>query len=741
MNAFAFSIWFSFDKTIAWTANRDRPVNDNGSWVSLRHDGGLVLFDFDDTMIWSTQIITTNKINRAQLLDSGNLVVTDLSGRMLWESFDNPTDTLLPYQRITKDNKLVSSAAKGVISSGYYQLYFDNNNILQLIYNSPNLTSIYWPDPFNKWWENNRTTYNSSRIGVLDDLGYFMGSDNLKFKSSDYGAHVMRRLTLDYDGNLRLYSLNESVKTWSVSWLALSQPCQVHGICGQYGLCVYKPVVQCICPLGFDFLDPNDWGKGCKPTFNVTCHSAAQVRYVELAHTDFWSFDFNYTRLLSFRTCKKICSSDCSCQAFGYKKGSGECYPKITLINGRYSQNTMQTIYWKVPRSFKAPKISIYETNAHNCSAISEVRFMNYSAHKLRQKNVGKQTWIFLYSFAGSVFVVETLFIFVGWWFIWRERKQEIRENHYETVSCSFRRFTYKELERATNRIENELGRGGSGIVYMGTMEERLIAVKKLHGVSQGDEEFFAELSIIGQINHMNLMRIQGFCSEGAHRLLVYDFVENGSLDNVLFDSSSKHLLGWRRRCKIAVGVAKGLAYLHHECLEWVIHCDVKPENILLDEEFEPKITDFGLVKLLNRNSCGQELSRIHGTRGYIAPEWASNLSITGKADVYSYGVVLLEILRGVRISDWVLQDGEEEDQVEMIFGRWVIIKEKLKKNGQKSPCVWVEELIDPTLNGNFNLVEASTMVKVALSCVEEERSRRPNMADVVHMLESYDAE
>jgi serine/threonine protein kinase len=153
--------------------------------------------------------------------------------------------------------------------------------------------------------------------------------------------------------------------------------------------------------------------------------------------------------------------------------------------------------------------------------------------------------------------------------------------------------------------------------------ETRKVAVKKLSDIHHGETEFQHELSVIGRIYHMNLVRIWGFCSDGPHRILVSEFVENGSLDKTLFSTESLLIfLEWKQRFSIALGVAKGLAYLHHECLEWVIHCDVKPENILLDENMEPKITDFGLAKLLNRGVSNKSISRICGTRGYIAPEW-----------------------------------------------------------------------------------------------------------------------
>ena len=166
-------------------------------------------------------------------------------------------------------------------------------------------------------------------------------------------------------------------------------------------------------------------------------------------------------------------------------------------------------------------------------------------------------------------------------------------------------------------------------------------------------------------------------------------------------------------------------------CLEWIIHCDVKPENILLDEDFEPKIADFGLVKLLGRGAGTQMLSRVHGTRGYIAPEWALNLPITGKADVYSYGVVLLELVKGMRVSTRQVE-GEAEGQVEMaVRCSAEILKEKLAREDHS----WLLEFVDCRLGGEFDYSQATMMVKIAVSCVEEERRRRPSMSNVVEAL------
>jgi len=234
----------------------------------------------------------------------------------------------------------------------------------------------------------------------------------------------------------------------------------------------------------------------------------------------------------------------------------------------------------------------------------------------------------------------------------------------------------------------------------------------------------------------MNLVRAWGFCSDGPHRILVSEYFENGSLDKFLSDrKSSEILLGWKQRFDIALGVARGLAYLHHECSEWVIHCDVKPENILLDENLMPKITDFGLAKLLNRGGSNINVSKIQGTRGYLAPEWVSSLPITANVDVYSFGVVLLELLKGARVSD---MENNEDEEVEMVLGRIVrMLNENLQLDGTEQS--WIPDFIDARLNGDFNYLQARIMMMLVVSCLEEDRSRRPTMEDVAQMLVSVD--
>ncbi|KAK9123852.1 hypothetical protein Sjap_013454 [Stephania japonica] len=626
-NAYCFSIWFTNtkDKTVVWMANRDRPVNGQASRISFRRDGVMVLTDFDGSIVWSTDASNATDADAVELLDTGNLVLKNSEGKIQWQSFDSPTDTLLPTQTINKHKKLTSSKGSGSYFTGYYSLYFDSDNILQLIYDGPETSSSYWPNPDYAVFENGRKNYNSSRIAVLNEIGRFSSSDGLNRYASDRGFGVKRRLTMDYDGNLRLYSLNKSSGSWTVSWVAMSHPCKVHGLCGRNGICVYTPKHKCSCPPGYEIVDPTDWSRGCKPKFTLACDQAQQLKFIKLPHVDFYGYDLPYKKNISLEDCKKLCSNDCSCRAFAYKQGKATCFPKGDLFNGEQSTSIPATVYIKLSRDVDVLEPIVLEGSEAICNSTQTEIFTGYS--NMYTSNRSKTKLLYLYCFTGTIGLVEILFVTLGWWFLFRGHEVNISaEEGHRAISNQFRKFSYSELKKATKDFTKELGRGGSAIVYKGVLDDnRAVAVKKLGDVIHGEGEFWAEVSTIGRINHMNLVRMCGFCSERNHRLLVYEYLEHGSLDKHLFSelssSNGVQVLGWKERFKIALGAAKGLAYLHHECLEWVIHCDVKPENILLDSDFNPKIADFGLAKLTQRGRSGSGFSQIRGTKGYIAPE------------------------------------------------------------------------------------------------------------------------
>nr|CAB3459540.1 unnamed protein product [Digitaria exilis] len=452
--------------------------------------------------------------------------------------------------------------------------------------------------------------------------------------------------------------------------------------------------------------------------------------FVHIPWTDFWGSDVAYIPLASLDTCRELCLKNCSCVAFEYKVHPHPtgCFLKASLFNGKTSPGYPGTAYVKVPESFLSRSQASYSSelsHGHVCNASRTLTF-NYAAQTNDMKG---RTWYYYWCFLAAFFLVELCFITVGWWFMARQQPARSaiwvaeHEEGLRVVADHFRSFTHNELQKATNNFKDELGHGRHGSVYKGTLQDnRIVAVKKLKDMKGGEAEFETEVSVIGRIYHMNLVRVMGVCSEGKHRLLVYEFVENGSLAMFLFGSKGL-ILQWHQRYKIAVGVAKGLAYLHHECMDWIIHCDVKPENTLLDEEFEPKISDFGFAKLLQRDEADSNVSKVRGTRGYMAPEWVSSAPVTEKVDVYSFGVVLLELVMGLRVSEMPTDGSRDAESA---------LRQLLSTIGEKMKTgedTWIDDLVDPRLNGDFVQSEVLLLLEVAALCLEQERNGRPRMS------------
>ncbi|XP_057974186.1 putative receptor protein kinase ZmPK1 [Malania oleifera] len=734
-NAFCFAIWYTKSaKTSVWMANRDYPVNGRRSKLSLSKKGNLILSDADRRTVWTTGTFSASSV-LLNLTDRGNLVVSTSSKVILWQSFDRPTDTLLPGQSLTKDTALVSARSQKNHSSGFYKFYFDNDNVIRLLFDGPEYSSVYWPDPRLLTWDAGRSTYNSSRIAVLDSSGHFRSSDDLEFRSADYGSVLSRRLTIDFDGNVRLYSLDEERWTWVVSWQALPQPCQPHGICGPNSICTYAPASgsSCSCIPGFKFKNSSDWSHGCEPQFNLSCHNHPNVSFLELPHVKFYGNDYKYYGNYTFEQCKNKCIElQCDCKAFlvKYSKGKGyfNCYPKTLLLNGYHSPEFRELVHLKLPGSVS--NVSEYDKRVPlNCTPGALVQL-----DRTFQKKDESGVLRFLLCFACTIGGVEITFIFLVWCLLIGSRENsDIAEQGYRLAAATvFKKFTYAELKKATRGFREEIGRGGAGIVYKGVLyDHRIAAIKRLNGANQGEAEFFAEISSIGRLNHRNLIELWGYCAEGKHRLLVYEYMEHGSLAENL----ASNALDWEKRFEIAVGTAKGLAYLHEECLEWVLHCDVKPQNILLDSNYRPKVADFGLSKLLNRGGFDDSgFSTMRGTRGYMAPEWLLNQSITSKVDVYSFGIVMLEMVTGRNAATSGVQGSGREMQSTGLV-TWVR-KRMISMNGAAETGSGLEGIRDPIIASKHDRdMQVEKFVAVALQCVEEDKDARPTMSQVVEML------
>ncbi|KAL1805605.1 hypothetical protein ACET3Z_028673 [Daucus carota] len=496
-NGYYFAIWFTISnpRTIVWMANRNRPVNGRGSMLSLGRNGVIVLTDVDGTTVWRSNTTFSTDATRLELLNTGNLVLLDFNDAIIWQSFDIPTDTLLPFQQLTKDKRLVSSR-NGGHASGYYSLYYDSDNVLKMVFDGPDTSSLYWPspDPTSNVFQYGRTNQNNSRIAGFDDYGSFASTDDLQFNASDFGLGVLRRLTIGYDGNLRLYSLNNATGLWSVSWEAIRKKCDVTGLCGRFAVCVYTPEPRCSCPPGYEMTDPSDWTAGCKPISNIICNTSHSelVKFVELPQTDFYGYDLDVILTpTSLNACRELCLKSCKCLGFNYRlTGEGYCFTKRDLYNGVQIRTFPATSYVKVPVRLQIPDYPklVFNTDFTCKSPEANVLLGTTSMYDTTEKKV---KWAYLYSFAGAIGTIELLVFILCWWFLFRKQGlPDIVEDGYNLISSQFRAFTYKELKKATTNFKMELGRGGSGEVYSGVLaDERAVAGIRLSNWVVDDDQ------------------------------------------------------------------------------------------------------------------------------------------------------------------------------------------------------------------------------------------------------------
>uniref|UniRef100_A0A453FIE8 non-specific serine/threonine protein kinase n=1 Tax=Aegilops tauschii subsp. strangulata TaxID=200361 RepID=A0A453FIE8_AEGTS len=285
----------------------------------------------------------------------------------------------------------------------------------------------------------------------------------------------------------------------------------------------------------------------------------------------------------------------------------------------------------------------------------------------------------------------------------------------------------YDELAAAADGFSeaNLLGQGGFGHVYKGTVNGQEVAIKKLRaGSGQGHREFRAEVDIISRVHHKNLVSLVGFCIHAEQRLLVYEYVPNKTLESHLHHGSGRATLDWPRRWKIAVGSAKGLAYLHEDCHPKIIHRDIKAANILLDYNYEPKVADFGLAKCQEAEHTAVS-TRVMGTFGYLAPEYYATGKVTDRSDVYSFGVMLLELITGRKP---IMASSDHQPETLATWAKPLLTKALEEEN--------YEELIDPELGTNYDAYDMARLVACAAAAVRQTARSRPRMAQIVRYLE-----
>ncbi|KAK1416298.1 hypothetical protein QVD17_32087 [Tagetes erecta] len=697
------------ERTIVWTASRDTlPLSDNAT-LRFTNDGRLTV---DQTQGQQISLFGIGGASFATMQDTGNFVLYDSTGTtVLWQSFDYPTDTLLVGQRLLTNKRLFSSVSETDQSLGVFQLVMQIDGNLVLYPNMAFRGSAYW---------NTGTYTNGPNVTLnLDPGGFLHLSQNSTFMIKILTERelptndAIYRMKLDVDGILRLYyhDLTDTSKRGSVKWESSTNKCAAKGLCGVNGYCVVMDdAAICRCIPGFEVVDEKRWSLGCQRNYTVeSCKNPVVETSVQMTNLNNAQLDdatYVIPKAQTQQQCSSACLNDCNCEAALF--AGQEC--KLQRLPLRYIEVTesVSTVVL----------IKVYSSSINNGSIPTN---QSSQVRKAQQKEIIVIIGVSLISVAVIVFLVSGVIVYKGR--VWAYKKISGNQNAQLMEGVGPQAFSYAALEKITDGFKEELGKGAFGIVYKGVIEGsmRPVAVKKLKEelAQEGEEEFQTEMRVIGRTHHRNLTKLLGYCCEGPQRLLVFEYMTRGSLADVLFNhKESNPKPCWMERIKMAVDIAHGILYLHEGCENPIIHCDIKPQNILMDEHGRAKISDFGLAKLLEHDQT-KTTTLLRGTRGYIAPEWHKKHPITVKVDVYSFGIVLFNILCCRRNVDNSLPDSEA------IIEEWVF------------DCYEADELLKLVdYDEDVDTRKLEQMVKIGLWCIQEESSLRPSMKRVVLMLE-----
>ncbi|PHU20620.1 hypothetical protein BC332_11771 [Capsicum chinense] len=676
-------------QTVVWVANREKPLTNTSSAVlKVIKPGILVLYSDKNEIIWSTNTSRSVQNPVAVLLDSGNLVLKDANDEnpenFLWQSFSFPTDTLLPGMKLGKNFK-----------TGHENYLSEWKN-----HNDPtpgDFTLHVEVAPYPQGVIRRDTSVSArltQRVGNnnIHKIHSVFNKDEVYYSFSLINISVLSRLVLTSNGYLQRLTWVDQTKSWNIYVSLPSNICDTYNICGAYGSCdVYTyPVCQCLDkfePKNPQQWEKEDWSEGCVRKTPLDCfeeHVFLKYSGIKLPYSKY--SQYNETMTLG---CSQECLRNCSCTAYlkldgdkGYLFWFGE------LIDIKKLSDKGQDIYIKMDSSGLVSDTGLKRKKGE----ILAVSFSLLMAMIL----------------LGLILLLHT-----------RKKKMKLKNKEFELPL-----FQFSTIKRATNNfsVENKIGEGGYGHVYKGLLEDgQEIAVKRLSRTSmQGFDEFKNEVIYIAKLQHRNLVRLLGCCIQGEEKMLIYEYMPNKSLNSYIFDQTKSKLLDWPKRFHIINGIARGLLYLHQDSRLRIIHRDLKASNVLLDMEMNPKISDFGMARSVAGNEMGAKTRHVVGTYGYMSPEYAVDGLFSVKSDVFSFGVLVLEIVCCKRNRGFVHQD----HNLNLIGHAWKLYKEDRSL-----------ELIDDQLGDSCDISQVLRSIQVGLLCVQKRPEDRPSMFAVVHML------
>ncbi|PHU26548.1 G-type lectin S-receptor-like serine/threonine-protein kinase [Capsicum chinense] len=712
--------------TVVWVANREKPLQDSSGRATISDDGNLVILDSQNESIWSSNISPAVRNSTVQLRDTGNLVLQDSSnGRVLWESFRDPSDSFLQSMKLGVDKSTnmtnllkswispsdpsVGSFSAGIQPETVPQIFIRKNGKphwrsgpwnKQVFIGVPDMTSFYL-NGFDLVNDNKGTAYVSFLYANQAELAYF---------------------TLNSTGFLQQKYLNPSKNDWEVTWEFPATECDFYGKCGPFGSCDPRSSPICSCLKGFKPKNEEEWAKGnwsrgC--IRNAMLESERNNSNLEQGKQD-WFLKLQSMKVpdsaiwvpFADEDCHKGCLRNISCIAYSNHIGIGCMHWEGNLLDVQKFSTAGADLFLRLSY-FELDQKREYKVVIAIIVPVGSIILViiGYISYKYLAKRRGRNR-------KSELLLRETLPNY------YKENMvtEEINQAKFEELLV----YNFDILANATEdfHLSSKLGQGGFGPVYKGKLPDgQQIAVKRLSQSSgQGLAEFMNEVVVISKLQHRNLVRLFGCCIERGEKMLVYEYMPKRSLDAYLFGSQQQEeeFLDWSKRVIIIEGIGRGLLYLHRDSRLRIIHRDLKASNILLDEQLNPKISDFGMARIFAGNQNQANTSRVVGTYGYMAPEYAMEGRFSEKSDVYSFGVLLLEVISGRRNTSFHQDDGA----LSLLAYAWKCW------NGNK-----IVELVDPKITDVQLEKEILRCVHVGLLCVQEYAEDRPNVSMVLSML------
>ncbi|XVF77701.1 hypothetical protein PTKIN_Ptkin14bG0068100 [Pterospermum kingtungense] len=597
-------------QTVVWVANRIHPINDSTALLKLETTGNVLLQDQNQTTVWSTN--STNEVQNPilQLLDSGNLVVRDGSDsnpeNYLWQSFDYPSDTMLPEMKVGYDLRTGFHRRLSAWKNSDDPSPGDLNYGVEL-QGTPEMVLRKGSEKYYRsglWNGIGFCGAPNYRSNPIFDYDFVWNEEEVYYIFFLKNKSVMSRFVLNETENVRQrYTWNPETQTWKLFSFMPNDYCDRFGLCGLNGNCDNNKLPACQCLKGFrpkslERWNSSDWSEGCVHTKPLNCQNGDGFIKIGRVKTPAAPNSL-VNKTMNLKECRARCLQKCSCMAytnFDVRGGGSGCVMWFgDLIDIKQFQSDGQDLYIRV--------------------SASEAELKTKSKLKL--------------ALITSTAIALLLGLLLVVCYIRSRRRKLLRdkpedckvndtENEGQNEDMELEVFDLGTIYQATDTysVNNKLGEGGFGPVYKGILGNgQEIAVKRLSKSSgQGLNEFKNEVKLIANLQHRNLVRLLGCCIHGEERILVYEYMPNGSLDSFIFDQTRGEVLDWSKRFEIICGIARGLLYLHQDSRLRIIHRDLKASNVLLDSEMNPKISDFGLARTFGGDQTEANTNRVVGT-------------------------------------------------------------------------------------------------------------------------------